>query len=99
MAYNTEAGPTKYLVGTEQGTVLSINLRNKKDGGIVVYDEGPGKHHGPIYSIERNPLHTSVLDFFWVIFILTEKIQNVVSYYFAKTNVDLDRMFNCIYIC
>ena len=58
MAYNTEAGPTKYLVGTEQGTVLSINLRNKKDGGIVVYDEGPGKHHGPIYSIERNPLHT-----------------------------------------
>merc|ERR1711968_322166 len=58
MAYNTEAGPTKYLVGTEQGTVLSINLRTKKDGGIVVYDEGPGKHHGPIYSIERNPLHT-----------------------------------------
>lgn len=58
LAYNTEAGPTKYLVGTEQGTVLSINLRNKKDNGITVYDEGPGKHHGPIYSIERNPVHT-----------------------------------------
>jgi dynein intermediate chain 2 len=27
MEYNTEAGPTKYLVGTEQGVVLSINLR------------------------------------------------------------------------
>ena len=35
MAYNTEAGPTKYLVGTEQGTVLSINLRTKKDGIVV----------------------------------------------------------------
>ena len=59
MAYNTEAGPTKYLVGTEQGIVLSINTRNQKqNNGIVVYDEGPGKHHGPIYGIERNPLHT-----------------------------------------
>jgi dynein intermediate chain 2, axonemal len=59
MAYNTEAGPTKYLVGTEQGIVLSINTRNKKqNNGITVYDEGPGKHHGPIYGIERNPLHT-----------------------------------------
>ena len=29
MAYNTEAGPTKYLVGTEQGVVLSINTVTK----------------------------------------------------------------------
>ena len=56
MEYNTEAGPTKYLVGSEQGTVLSINLRNRKqNNGIVVYDMGPGKHHGPINSIQRNP--------------------------------------------
>merc|ERR1719152_766307 len=58
MEYNTEAGPTKYLVGTEQGIVLSINLRNRKqNNGIAVYDNGPGKHHGPIYSIQRNPTH------------------------------------------
>ena len=58
MEYNTEAGPTKYLVGTEQGVVLSINLRNRKtNNGVAVYDNGPGKHHGPIYSIQRNPTH------------------------------------------
>jgi dynein intermediate chain 2 len=58
LEYNTEAGPTKYLVGTEQGIVLSINLRNRKqNNGIAVYDNGPGKHHGPIYSIQRNPTH------------------------------------------
>ncbi|GLD97288.1 hypothetical protein PINS_up005972 [Pythium insidiosum] len=58
MEYNTEAGPTKYLVGTEQGVVLSINLRNaKQNNGITVYDTGAGKHHGPIYSIQRNPTH------------------------------------------
>ncbi|ETW06373.1 hypothetical protein H310_02649 [Aphanomyces invadans] len=58
MEYNTEAGPTKYLVGTEQGVVLSVNLRNiKQNNGIVVYDTGAGKHHGPIYTIQRNPSH------------------------------------------
>jgi dynein intermediate chain 2 len=58
MEYNTEAGPTKYLVGTEQGIVLSINLRNKKtNNGLSVFDNGAGKHHGPIYSIQRNPTH------------------------------------------
>eukprot|EP00947_MAST-08B_sp_MAST-8B-sp1_P005775 g5775.t1 len=59
LEYNTEAGPTKYLVGTEQGVVLSVNLRNKKsNNGIFTYDQGPGKHHGPIYSIQRNPTHS-----------------------------------------
>lgn len=58
LEYNTEAGPTKYLVGTEQGVVLAVNLRNRKqNNGVSVYDNGPGKHHGPIYSIQRNPTH------------------------------------------
>jgi len=58
LEYNTEAGPTKYLVGTEQGPVMSVNLRNRKiNNGITVYDMGPGKHHGPVYSIQRNPTH------------------------------------------
>lgn len=57
MEYNKEI-PTKYLVGTEQGIVLAVNLRNRKqNNGITVYDTGPGKHHGPIYSIQRNPIH------------------------------------------
>lgn len=58
LEYNTEAGPTKYLVGTEQGNVMGINLRNRKiNNGFMFYDNGLGKHHGPIYSIQRNPSH------------------------------------------
>jgi dynein intermediate chain 2 len=56
MEYNQEAGPTKYLVGTEVGVVLSVNLRNRKQNdGVSQFDSGSGKHHSPIYSIQRNP--------------------------------------------
>lgn len=56
LEYNSEAGPSKYLVGTEQGIVLLVNLKNRKqNNGITVFDQGPGKHHGPIYSLQRNP--------------------------------------------
>jgi dynein intermediate chain 2 len=59
MEYNTEAGPSKYLVGTEQGVVMMVNLKNRKqNNGITVFDQGPGKHHGPIYSIQRNPANS-----------------------------------------
>ena len=58
LEYNSEAGPTKYLVGTEQGTVASVNLRNRKmNNGVTVYDNGPGKHHGRVHSIQRNLTH------------------------------------------
>ena len=56
LEYNSEAGPSKYLVGTEQGVVLMVNLKNRKqNNGITVFDLGAGKHHGPIQSIQRNP--------------------------------------------
>jgi dynein intermediate chain 2 len=59
LEYNSEAGPSKYLVGTEQGVVMMVNLKNlKANNGVTVYDQGPGKHHGPIYSIQRNPANT-----------------------------------------
>jgi dynein intermediate chain 2 len=58
MEYNSEAG-SKYLVGTEQGIVLMVNVKNKKqNNGVFVFDQGAGKHHGPIYSIQRNPANT-----------------------------------------
>ncbi|KAL3792673.1 hypothetical protein HJC23_009401, partial [Cyclotella cryptica] len=58
MEYSTEAGPTKFLIGTEQGIVMSVNLRNKKtNNGITIFDTGAGKHHGPIRTIQRNPTH------------------------------------------
>lgn len=59
LEYSSEAGPSKYLVGTEQGVVLSINLKNRKqNNGITVLDQGAGKHHGPIYAVQRNPVNT-----------------------------------------
>lgn len=64
LEYNIEAGPAKYLVGTEQGVVLSLNMRKKTgkaggDAGLVTAQDGAGvgKHHGPIYTIQRNPTH------------------------------------------
>merc|ERR1711966_550463 len=49
LEYNQEAGPTKYLVGTERGVVLSVNLRNRKQNdGVSQFDSGPGRHHGPL---------------------------------------------------
>lgn len=72
LEYNTEAGPTKYLVGTEQGTVMSVNLRNRKlNNGVMAYDNGPGKHQGPVFSIQRNPTHNK---FFMTIGDWTAKI-------------------------
>lgn len=36
--------------------LIQVNLRNRKqNNGISVFDMGAGKHHGPIYSIQRNP--------------------------------------------
>jgi len=57
-----EAGPTKYLVGTEHGIVLSCNKKPKKavEVGSWYGSEnkgGFGGHFGPIYSVKRNPFH------------------------------------------
>ena len=63
MAYSMLT-PHKYLVGTEQGLVVSVNskMRNK-DRQMMVYDINNGNssdgytpaHYAPIASIERNP--------------------------------------------
>lgn len=71
MEYNQEAGPYKYLVGTEQGVVLSINQKSKN--GMTVYDTQTGRHHGPIYSIQRNPIHSK---FFMTVGDWTARIWN-----------------------
>ena len=56
LEYNPEAGATRYLAGTEQGIVV---LANKKPGKPVEiqnrYGLEAGKHHSPIYAIQRNP--------------------------------------------
>ena len=59
LEYSPEAGPTKYLVGTEQGIPVSINLRQRKgaNSGVTVLDGRGGRHHGAIASLQRNPAH------------------------------------------
>ena len=61
MEYNSEAGANKYLVGTEQGMPVKIDLKARKPpaaSGVAIYDAGVARHHGPIYTIQRNLLHT-----------------------------------------
>ncbi|TDG95893.1 hypothetical protein EPR50_G00244200 [Perca flavescens] len=45
--------PTKFLVGTEQGVVVSCNRKAKTPAEKIVcsYDG----HHGPVYALHRNP--------------------------------------------
>jgi dynein intermediate chain 2 len=57
-----EAGPTKYLVGTEHGVILSCNKKPKKavEVGSWYGSEnkgGFGRHFGPVYACKRNPFH------------------------------------------
>lgn len=58
--YNTDAGPTRYLVGTEEGAVLLCDRKAKKDSESqksikTVFGSKSGRHHGPVYSVVRNP--------------------------------------------
>jgi dynein intermediate chain 2 len=60
--WQQEAGPTKYLVGTEQGVALSLTKKPKKPvevGGWFGVEDHGGQlcHYGPIHSIKRNPFH------------------------------------------
>lgn len=57
-----EAGPTKYLVGTEHGLAMLCNKKPKKQVEIGTWygteeKGGYGRHFGPIYSCKRNPFH------------------------------------------
>ena len=53
------ATTTIYVINTCHSPSLQVNLKNRKqNNGITVFDQGPGKHHGPIYSIQRNPANT-----------------------------------------
>ena len=60
-----EAGPTKYLVGTEEGIAVALNKKPKKPteiGGWFGAEDhgGQWKHHGPIYSVKRNFFHPKI---------------------------------------
>jgi dynein intermediate chain 2 len=60
--WTQEAGPTKYLVGTEQGVVLALNKKPKKAVETSMWfglesKGGISPHYGPVYRVHRNPAH------------------------------------------
>jgi dynein intermediate chain 2 len=56
LEYLAEAGPLNYLVGSEQGLIVMANKRKQLDITRRFGYES-GKHHGPVYSLWRNPSH------------------------------------------
>jgi dynein intermediate chain 2 len=57
-----EAGPTKFLVGTEHGLILAASRKPKKPVELGTWfgqEErgGYGRHFGPVYAVKRNPFH------------------------------------------
>eukprot|EP00746_Dinoflagellata_sp_MGD_P124571 gnl/MRDRNA2_/MRDRNA2_59169_c0_seq2.p1 gnl/MRDRNA2_/MRDRNA2_59169_c0~~gnl/MRDRNA2_/MRDRNA2_59169_c0_seq2.p1 ORF type:complete len:574 (-),score=114.24 gnl/MRDRNA2_/MRDRNA2_59169_c0_seq2:23-1744(-) len=57
-----EAGPTKYLIGTEHGIILSASKKPKKAVEVGTWfgleeKGGHGRHFGPVYACKRNPFH------------------------------------------
>lgn len=62
LEWTQEAGPTKYLAGTEQGCVLVLNKKPKKAVEIGTWfglesKGGQYPHYGPVYAVKRNPQH------------------------------------------
>ena len=53
LEYEAAAGPTKFMVGTEAGIVLSCNRKAKTPADRV--GASYAGHHGPIYNLRRNP--------------------------------------------
>lgn len=64
MEYRSDAGATRYLMGTEQGTSILVDRKAKKDAEstksikTVFGAGGYGSHFGPAYSIARNPFNS-----------------------------------------
>ena len=56
LEYDAAAGATKFMVGTEQGRVMSYD-RKGKTPTEKLKGEYAG-HHGPVYALQRNPLDT-----------------------------------------
>lgn len=51
LEYDPQAGPTKFMVGTEQGSVLACNRKAKNPADRV--GATFAGHHGPVYGLRR----------------------------------------------
>ncbi|XP_051958636.1 dynein axonemal intermediate chain 2-like [Xyrauchen texanus] len=47
--------PTKFMVGTEQGLVVTCNLKAQTPADKIACTYS--SHHGPIYALQRNPFY------------------------------------------
>ena len=45
-------GATRFMIGTEQGVILSCNRRVKNPADRITH--AYGGHHGPVYAVQRN---------------------------------------------
>jgi len=85
LGYKTEAGATKTLVGTEQGHVLYVDRKAKKDADstktMKVYGRQGSKHHGPIRVVERNPVHPK---YFLTIGDWSAKVKHIYIYIYIR---------------
>jgi len=57
LEYNSDASPLKYLIGTEQGSLMQATKKKDKVEINMRFGAEQGKHHGPVYSLQRNPAH------------------------------------------
>lgn len=59
LEYDAAAGATKFMIGTEQGVVISCNRKAKTPADRVgaSYGSGGTGHRGPVYALKRNPLY------------------------------------------
>lgn len=66
LEYNVESGPTKFLIGTESGCILTAIKKPRKNAAADPkksveisttgrYGVDSGRHLGPVYSIHRSP--------------------------------------------
>jgi len=60
LEYKSDAGATRYLIGTEQGVTILVDRKAKKDSESqkqikATFGYQNGGHHGPVYGIQRNP--------------------------------------------
>lgn len=57
LEYNSDASPLKYLIGTEQGSLMMANKKKDRVEIVQRFGAEQGKHHGPVYALQRNPAH------------------------------------------
>ena len=51
IAFDINAGPTKFLIGTELGSICTVNARAKKPVEIMNhYGLDSGRHLGPVFA-------------------------------------------------